>query len=482
MNIKSGIETAPNTEPSDWLSRAARQIPQAPALYWGKRVLSYRRMQRHCLDIVSDINAYGHANRPLALACSSRLDTAFGLWAGLYCHTPVLPLNCCHPESRPLLQQCSPGLWLADGGNGHPFVTHNTRSGLPSSASHDIRLIIATSGSTGDPRGVMLSAANLTAAVDAANSRIPLNTGDIWLQCLPLEHIGGLSILLRCARAGAAVLLHPDFDPVRIMNDLRRIHITHLSLTPAMLHQLLRASDGQTPPPTLRSLLIGGAVLNPELERQAREAGWPLCISYGMSETASQVATRCDAADAQCVGSLLDGFEVRISKPDGMGMGEIQLRGPALMSGYVNPSLEPGRGLVNGWLHTGDFGRLNQGGRLYVQGRADDLLNSAGVRLHPIEVEPVLRGAPGVDDALLSARTDPIWGDLLIAAYTGMAAPDALLKHCRRHLPKTHLPRECRRMESLPYLDSGKPDRRRLRSILDPDYPYQGAPFPEQPD
>ncbi len=467
MSIKSGTDSPPTIEPADWLTRAAEHLPQVPALYCGERIFSYQQLLRLCRDIATDIDAQGQDGRPMALACRSPLDTALGFWAGLYCRTTVLPLRSDHPETSRLLEQCGPGLWMADNEDAHPLVCRRSSAGLPAPVSRDIRLIIATSGSTGEPRGVMLTAANLAAAVGAANSRTPLHAGDIWLACLPLEHIGGLSILLRCAHAGAAVLLHPDHDPTHILHDLERFAVTHLSLTPAMLHLLLEASGGAPPPMRLRTLLLGGAALSPGLAQRATGAGWPLCVSYGMSETASQVATRCWAAAPACAGRPLHGFDVSIGNPNGAGVGEIRLRGPALMAGYANPSLRPGLGLRDGWLHTGDLGHLDRKGWLHVLGRADDLLNSGGVRLHPVEVEPVLRVIPGVDDALLSARKDPVWGDLLVAVYTGMATPEAVLAHCRKHLPKTHLPRDCRQLDRLPYLPSGKPDRRRLRIILE---------------
>jgi O-succinylbenzoic acid--CoA ligase len=153
----------------------------------------------------------------------------------------------------------------------------------------DTALIISTSGSEGQPRQVLLGARQLDSAARAANACLHLEAGDRWLNCLPLYHIGGQSILWRCARAAACVVLHDGFVAEAVARDLDACSITHLSLVPAMLARLLDL--GCRPPPTLRAVLIGGAALSRPLYDRATAAGWPLHVSYGMSETAAQVAT-----------------------------------------------------------------------------------------------------------------------------------------------------------------------------------------------
>src|SRR5574343_1237617 len=134
----------------------------------------------------------------------------------------------------------------------------------------DTALIIATSGSEGQPRAVLLGNAQLDAAAAGANARLGLRAGDLWLDCLPLQHIGGLSILWRCARAGAGVLLHGSFDAVQVAADLAIQPVSHISLVPAMLARLLEL--GARPPASLRVALIGGAALSRQLYDKARAA------------------------------------------------------------------------------------------------------------------------------------------------------------------------------------------------------------------
>jgi len=330
-----------------------------------------------------------------------------------------------------------------------------------------IQLIIATSGTTGAPKGVMLSAANLAASVIASRRRLGLEPGDRWLNCLPLFHIGGLSIFYRCLEAGATLLLQEGFDAQRVWRALKASGVTHISLVPPMLSRLLEVSGSDRPPRHLKRVLIGGGALSPELAARAHAAGWPICATYGMSETASQFATDCSAGAglvAGVVGTPLDGFEVALSEGD---QGVVRVRGPAVMAGYLTPGLIPGEGLDDGWFETGDYARLDAQGRLRIQGRVDDLLISAGKTIHPVEVEAQLSQAPGVEAVAVTSRPDPVWGDLLVALFVGELAPKALERWAREHMPSALRPREFQAVEALPTNAMGKLDRLRLRGMVE---------------
>ncbi|MCE5181455.1 MAG: acyl--CoA ligase [Betaproteobacteria bacterium] len=335
-----------------------------------------------------------------------------------------------------------------------------------------IELFIATSGTQGEPKAVMLSGANLEAGALASNRSLPLSAGDAWLACLPLYHIGGMAILYRCAEAGASAVLHESFDPQRVWQDLAAYRISHISLVPAMLARLLDTCGDSPPPPSLKYALIGGGPLSAALAARARAAGWPLCATYGMSETGSQVATLCgltgDWIPGQ-VGAPLPGFDVEIVAEDGQltsGIGRIRIRGGAVMAGYANPQHRPGQGLDSGWFVSGDFGCLDEQGRLNVLGRHDDMLVSGGVNVHPQAVEAVLERCPGVAAAALSAMADEVWGDFLVALVVGEADSEMLGKWCRDELPSAMRPRRFVHVQALPRNAMGKLDRMALRSLL----------------
>jgi len=311
----------------------------------------------------------------------------------------------------------------------------------------------------------MLSGVNLAAGVRAFLSRFPLHPGDLWLDCLPLFHIGGLAILYRCFAGGAAVLLHPRFDAARLWSDLRRERVTHLSLVPPMLARLLDAAGDRAPPPGLKLVLLGGGPLSAALAGRARDAGWPLCASYGMTETAALCAAVSLAEPSWregVVGTPLEGFEIRSGPAESEGSGVIRVRGPAVMRGYLNPRRSPGEGLVDGWFETSDLGRLDSQGCLQVLGRVDDMLVSGGELVAPAQVEGLLLRCPGVREVAVAGIGDPHWGEVTAAWVVGEWEPARLDAWCREQLPAYLRPRRWFRVKALPLTASGKLDRRRL--------------------
>lgn len=341
---------------------------------------------------------------------------------------------------------------------GHPFWPLPAgEAAAPASSADDSALIISTSGSEGRRRAVRLGPAALDSAAAAANQRFGLGAGDLWLNCLPLYHIGGQSILWRCARAGAAMLLHDGFRAARVAEDLECYPVSHISLVPAMLAALLEL--GVTPPPGLRVALIGGAALAAPLHERAMAAGWPLWPSYGMTESAALVAVHApDDGRWQpgMVGRPLPGMELAIGND-----GRIRLRGRQLMHGYLD-----GGGLDgDGWLSSGDLGQIDADGCLSVIGRADDMLISGGRNVHPQEIESCLAACPGIRDIAVSGLPDPVWGDLIVALVVGTAGLKTLQEHARQHLPAAALPRRIAYLDSLPRNAAGKLNRPALRQL-----------------
>jgi O-succinylbenzoic acid--CoA ligase len=340
-----------------------------------------------------------------------------------------------------------------------PFFPVDRSIALPdiAQAPTDTALIIATSGSEGRPRAVLLGNAQLDAAAAGANRRLGLGAGDCWLNCLPLHHVGGQAILWRCARAGAAMLLHEGFVAAAVAFDLATHAVTHISLVPAMLARLLDL--GIQPPPSLRVALIGGAALSRQLFDKASAAGWPLFVSYGMSETAALIAVHAPDDGPWhegLAGRTMAGHELRLGDD-----GRLGIRGAQVMLGYADGSGVDGQG----WLTTGDLGAIDADGRLSVLGRADDMLISGGRNVHPQEVEACLAACPGVEDVAVTGRPDPVWGDVVVALVVGTVEPADLFEHARQHLPSAAQPRRFQRLDRLPHNAAGKLDRAALRLI-----------------
>jgi O-succinylbenzoic acid--CoA ligase len=182
-----------------------------------------------------------------------------------------------------------------------------------------------------------------------------------------------------------------------------------------------------------------------------------------MSESTAQAATLVAAGDDWNdgdVGELLAGLDCRIGSD-----GRLALRGATVMLGYLNPELRPGVGLVDGWFLSSDLGRIAGERRISIVGRADDMLVSGGVNVHPLEIESLLAACPGVADLAVTARGDPVWGDLIVAIFVGDAPPDAVQAYARAHLASAQRPRRFLRVARLPRNAMGKIERTALRAL-----------------
>lgn len=405
------------------LADAATRWPRALAI----RTLEHRWTFGEWLAEVSALAAGIEASRHPLIVSGSSLDLARNAFA-------------CSARKRPFQP-----------------VDRNAPIRCGSPLPPGVTLVVATSGSAGEPRGVMLNDANLDAAAAAANRHLPLLPGDLWLDCLPLHHIGGMSILWRCARAGAGVLLHEGFAAEAVAASLAQPAVTHLSLVPAMLARLL--DTGVRPPAGLRHVVVGGAALTQALHDRAGAAGWPLNPSYGMSETAAQIATWTPADGPWREG--LAGRPLGANEFALAGDGRIRIRGPQVMAGYVD-----GGGVAgDGWLTTGDLGEIDASGRLTVTGRADDMLISGGCNVHPLTVESCLAGCPGIRDVAVTGLRDAVWGDRIVALVVGDAAPERIDDWCRERMPAAARPRRIVRLASLPRNATGKLERAALREL-----------------
>jgi O-succinylbenzoic acid--CoA ligase len=344
-------------------------------------------------------------------------------------------------------------------------------------ASKDATLaVLFTSGTSGRSKGALLSRGNFDASADAAADRLGPAVAGRWLACMPLFHVGGLSIVMRSVRFGGPIRLMSRFEAGMVSAALDAGDIAGVSLVPTMLSRLLAFRAGKPVPKGLEVLLLGGAAAAPELVSRAREAGYPVCLTYGLTEATSQVATagppRPGSATVPPMRPL-HGTRVRIVTDDGdapAGVpGEIVVRGPTVMQGYLHDPAATARALRGGWLFTGDVGFLDQEGGLHVLDRRDDLVVSGGENVYPAEVEAILLEHASVAEAGVTGVPDPDLGSRVVAwivAEAG-AAPEAatLLAFCRERLAGYKCPREFRFVEALPRTAAGKLQRRRLVEV-----------------
>ena len=339
---------------------------------------------------------------------------------------------------------------------------------VPGAPGSGAAVVLATSGSTGAAKHVVLSAAALRASAQATTRR--LGGPARWLLALPAQHVAGVQVVVRALLAGVPPVvqdLRSGFRPDGFVAATRALGEGPrcTSLVPTQLGRLLDAGGAALD--ALRgyaAVLVGGAALDPRLHERARAAGVAVVTTYGMSETAGG-----------CVydGRPLDGVRVELEAD-----GRIRLGGPTLADGYLGAPELTAEAFVDGWFRTGDLGRWRDG-RLEVLGRADDMIITGGENVAPAAVERVLAAQHGVVAACVVGLPDPEWGQVVAAAVVpdgrlGPEQADRLRAAVRAELGRAAVPRVLRAVPELPLRGIGKPDRTATASLLTRDDP--GAP------
>ena len=345
-------------------------------------------------------------------------------------------------------------------------------------AAEGAALVLQTSGTSGRPKGAVLSFDNLMASALGSGGLLGSHAADRWLLCMPLFHIGGLSILLRSALAGASVHLQPRFDAHEVVRAIEQDGISHVSLVAAMLERVLELRGERRPPKSLEVLLLGGGPASDELLARSTLLGYPVAPTYGLTEAASQVATRPPTSvvsgDDDLAGGLvvLPGVEVRIVDDAGHDVGaevegEVEVRGDIVMVGYLDDPEATRTAIRAGWLATGDIGRIDFQGRLRVFDRRADLILSGGENVYPAEIESMLVECDGVQDAGVFGVEDARFGARPVAVLVMQPGvdfdPAALASFCRGRMASYKRPIDFVEATSLPRTATGKLLRRELR-------------------
>jgi O-succinylbenzoic acid--CoA ligase len=289
-------------------------------------------------------------------------------------------------------------------------------------------LVVATSGSTGSPKGVVLTHDAAAASAEATSHRLGVSGDDHWLACLPLSHVGGLSVVTRALHAGTALTVLPGFDAAAV------------EASNATLVSLVSTALTRIDPTRFRTIVLGGA--RPPADRPAN------CVTtYGMTETGSGIVYD---------GVPLDGIEVRIDDD------QIMVRGPMLLRGYRNGATPLD---ADGWLATGDLGGWADSGHLRVDGRAGDLIITGGENVWPEAVEAVLQTHPAVADVLVRGADDDEWGQVVEAVVVPDVGCEVALDDLRAHVKLAHpafmAPKRLTLVDALPRTSLGKLQRKR---------------------
>jgi O-succinylbenzoic acid--CoA ligase len=438
----------------DWLARAAEALPERPALVAGDRSLTFAELESEARSTARRLAGAGvERGDRVALLLEPTADFVVVLHALTKIGGVAVPLDtgAPPPETDRQLAATDPKLVVRSMGELADAPKLPEIEFGADFETDDVHCVIHTSGTAGDPAAVELTYGNHLWSAIGAGVRIGVAPTDRWLCCLPLHHIGGLSIVVRCALYRIPIVLEP-FDAARTAATIGDQSVTIVSLVPTMLARLL---DAGAPLENLRCAVIGGAAAPRSLIERALDAGAPVAPTYGLTETASQVATMPPAETPlrpDSSGPPILSTEVRIDEN-----GRICVLGPTVAPGVVGD---------DGWLVTGDLGRIDEDGYLYVLGRADDVIVTGGENVSPGEVEDVLVEHPAVADAGVHGREDPEWQHAVVAtvvlAGDDGVSEDDLRAFCRERLAPHKVPKAFVFVAELPRNAQGKLERHRL--------------------
>lgn len=333
--------------------------------------------------------------------------------------------------------------------------------------------IMYTSGTTGVPKGVRQTVGNHQASALASVLNIGLSEDDVWLCAVPLFHISGFSILVRSLLYGNEVKLYKKFDEHGAVEDIANGRVTHMSAVAVMLQRVLQGLEEKEWEASAKFKMIlagGGPVPVTYLER-AERLKLTVSQTYGMTETSSQTATLSNEDSMRKLGSAgkpLFFNQIQISGATAAGeRGEILVRGPHVTPGYIGRFSEKSA-TVDGWLHTGDIGYLDEEGYLFVVDRRSDLIISGGENIYPAEIENALSAHPAIQEAGVCAFDDETWGQVPAAfiVLRAEATEEELREFCKERLAKYKVPKYFYLVSSLPRNGSNKLMRRKLKELL----------------
>ena len=489
------------------IARQAERQPDGVALWWRGEAITYASLNTRVLALAARLassGATGDRVAVLAWNCPQFVELIYAVPAS---GRILVPLNARLAPAELLYQLTSSGvstlfadpdllepLLQQDGFPGNISVIplqqeydHWLDKGpvaqLPQTEGDDPVWILYTSGSTGRPKGAVLTHRSFLAGLDSAAQGRPVEPDDRYLYPFPLFHVAAHNVLLQ-HQHGAAVVLSRSFDPGEILNACRKLQVTTMSLAPTMIATLLDHPDfNPADLSTVRTIGYGAAAMPQALlERLLTETGVGLCQSYGMTELSGSVAflTVADHQLAathrpellQSVGKPLPSVEISLVTAAGQACatgesGEILVKARQCMRGYWRQVDATAQAIEDGWLHTGDIGRFDDQGYLYIVDRKKDMIISGGENIASREVEEVLRQHLAVKDCAVIGIPDSKWGEVVCAVIRleGVASDKELSEHCRSLLAAYKSPKKWLYVDALPLNAAGKIDKPALRQL-----------------
>ncbi|WP_226085567.1 o-succinylbenzoate--CoA ligase [Mesobacillus sp. S13] len=486
-------ETMPN-----WLKKRAELTPHREALIFEERTYTFSDVFEEAKAYTGKLGTLGlHSGSTAALLFSNQAESVFILCALQMAGIKAVILNnrLTAEELSWQLADCEAELLVYEDGFDEKVTAITSEIKFLSTAKlkqlednealileeydmNSVTTIMYTSGTTGNPKGVMQTYGNHWWSANASALNLGLHEQDKWLCTVPIFHISGYSILMRSQIYGMPIVLHTSFNEKKVIEDIQRYNITIMSVVSTMLRRILDDLGEERLPGAFRCMLLGGGPAPLPLLESCLEKEIPVFQTYGMTETSSQFATLSPEYSIERLGSAgkaLFPNQIRIVDGDGQDVpsgaeGEIMVKGPNVTIGYLNRPDETADKIRERWLHTGDIGYIDDDGFLYVLDRRSDLIISGGENIYPAEIEGILLSHPGVADAGVIGAQDEQWGQVPVA-FIVKSEPEVsekdLLDLCERKLAKYKLPKQIHFVESLPRNAAKKLLRRKLREWLE---------------
>lgn len=502
----------------EFLESVAHRYPQAPAVTFLGRTQTWADVHARCRNIAAAFEGMGLKPGDRVAYLGSNSDSLFALFfapamAGL--ETVVMNFRWSLQECISALEDTAPRVLVFDDAHAEmamaaaaacPSATHlfqtgdaapegaapledlGRRDGRPStrgSGGEDTLIIYFTGGTTGRSKGVMISHANMMTNALGAPPIMRNLLGRAQIIIGPMFHMAPGSRIFSAVLLNAHSVIMPKFDMVEMMKLVARHQVHAVTMVPTMMHMLLEHPEfGRHDLSSLGPIMLGGAPTPPELLERALEAfpGALFSNGYGMTEMSNLIAALTPeyhvlegplAGKLQSVGRPVPYVDVRIVDADDKELpsgeiGEIVARGPTVMKGYLDRPEETADALRGGWFHTGDMGRFDEDGLLYISGRLKDMIITGGENVYPNEVEDVLTAHQAVSQAAVIGVPDSKWGEavhaIVILAEGADTTADDLIAHCRSRIAGYKVPRAVTfRAEPMPLSGANKVLKSELR-------------------
>ena len=329
-----------------------------------------------------------------------------------------------------------------------------------------------TSGTTGMPKVVALKRRQMEAAATASALNFKPQENEQWLLCLPLNHVGGVSVVLRSLIYGSRVFdarLATTDELCSYLSTPSSISFT--SMVPTQLNAMLNAEPGLKVHESFKAILLGGGPADSSLIEKARSNRIPVLRSYGMSETCAQLFAMPLSSvfnePAESSGLILIGNKVEIRNPDSDGIGELWVKGPQVIDSYFFNENESIVFDDSGWFLTGDFARLDDSNRIFIEMRREDRIVTGGENVNPAEVEQAIQSYFGIDEAVVIGLPDNHWGQIVVAVVTDDSVTlSKISERLKPHLESYKIPKKIVTVSTIPRNEMGKVMRKELLSMI----------------